>query len=145
MAFQYVIDSMLMELVEVAKEEAESYDDNIKETEGLVLEAIMLLTTKEKVEQIDMTIDALSVMVKNHKINKQFWVAISKKNWKLLKPIRNKYRESCDALMEMGDDLVGKGYLPESKYIQNADDFKVNLGVMDAVIGRCERAFGLVL
>jgi hypothetical protein len=145
MAFQYVIDTMLMELVDVAKEEAESYDDNIKETEELKLEAIMLLTTYERDEQVDMTIDALSDMIKNHKINRQFWVAISKKNWKLLKPIREKYRESCDTLMERGDELVGKGYLPESKYIQNADDFKVNLGVMDAVISRCERSFRLVL
>ena len=145
MAFQYVIDTMLMELVDVAKSEAESYDDNIKETEELKLEAIMLLTNYERDEQVDMTIDALSDMIKNHKINRQFWVAISKKNWKLLKPIREKYRESCDTLMEIGDELVGKGYLPESKYIQNADDFKVNLGVMDAVIGRCERSFRLVL
>lgn len=138
-------DVLVGELCRVAKSEAESFDENIKATEELKLEAIMLLTTEKKVEQIDMTIDALSGMIKNHKINQQFWLAISKKNWKLLTPIRKKYRESCDALMEMGDELVGKGYLPESKYIQNADDFKENLGNMDAVLSRCEKAFGLVL
>ena len=138
-------DVLVGELCKVAKSEAESFDENIKATEELKLEAIMLLTTEEKVEQIDMTIDALSGMIKNHKINQQFWLAISKRNWKLLTPIRKKYRESCDALMEMGDELVGKGYLPESKYIQNADDFKENLGNMDGVLSRCEKAFGLVL
>jgi hypothetical protein len=143
--YQVINDVLVGELCKVAKSEAESFDENIKATEELKLEAIMLLTTEEKVEQIDMTIDALSGMIKNHKINQQFWLAISKRNWKLLTPIRKKYRESCDALMEMGDELVGKGYLPESKYIQNADDFKENLGNMDAVLSRCEKAFGLVL
>lgn len=143
--YQMINDVLVGELCRVAKSEAESFDENIKATEELKLEAIMLLTTEERDEQVDMTIDALSDMIKNHKINRQFWLAISKKNWKLLKPIREKYRESCDALMEMGYELVGKGYLPESKYIQNADDFKENLGNMDAVLSRCEKAFGLVL
>jgi len=144
MAFQYVIDNLVGELVRVAKSEADGYDDTIKKTEECKLEAIMCLTL-EKDEVLDMVIDTLSDIIKNHKINKQFWVAITKRNWKLLKPIRNKFRESCDALMEMDEMLVGKGVMPEGKYIQMADNFKEDLGYMDAVISRCEGSFILVL
>ena len=143
-AVQYVIDNLVGELVRVAKSEADDFEETIKETEETKFEAVMELTL-EKDEILDMTIDALSNIIKHHKINKQFWVAITKRNWKLLKPIRNKYRESCDNLMEMDEVLVGKGWLPESSYLEYANNFKENLGFMDAVISRCEGSFGLVL
>ena len=144
MAFQYVIDNLVGELVKVAHSEAEGIVETIKESEEWKFEAVMCLTL-EKDEIVDMVIDALSDTIKNHKINQQFWVAISKRNWKLLKPIRKKYRESCDAIMERDEIMVGKGYLPEGKYVDTADNFKENLGYMDAVISRCEGSFRLVL
>jgi hypothetical protein len=146
MAFQYVIDNLVGELVKVAKTEADDFDENIQRFELMKVDAIMELGSDKEIDMVvDEVIDVLSETIKNHKINKQFWVAITKRNWKLLKPIREKYRESCDALMEMNESMVEKGNFPESRYISEADGYKENLGYMDAVISRCEGAFRLVL
>ena len=130
---ELLLPMLVAEMLDGAKEEVETYDKEIKVVEWNKFEEIMSLSL-EKDEECDWSIDNLNCILAKTKLIRQFYIAITKKNWKLLTPIRKKFRESCDALMDNIEPSVEKGWYNESEYIKMANELRDDLKRLDDII-----------
>jgi len=133
----------VMEMIDASKDTIHQVDDDIKTTESTMFQAIMNLT-HTKSDKLDYSIDMLSALLKTNKMEKMLLVAITKQNWELLNPMRNKYRQLADAMMENMEKGVENNYLSEETYINNANDLKNTMNWVDDVLSVL-RKIGLVM
>ena len=139
----YTATEVVMEMIDASKDSIHQVDEDIKITETTMLQAIMELS-HTKSEGLDYSIDMLSALLKTNKMEKMLLIAITKQNWELLNPMRNKYRQLADAMMENMESGVEKNYLSEKTYINNANDLKNTMNWVDDVLSVL-RKIGLVL
>ena len=114
---------IVMSMMEAANETIKYVDLEIKEQEEYKFQALMLLSST-KCEMLDWNIDMLNYLLNTNKVEKMLAVAITKSNFKLVTPVREKYRTMADAMMEHMEIGIEKGYLTEETYIQNANGLK---------------------
>lgn len=98
------------------------------------LATIIGMTTTAKVDMTDWDISMYDLCLENSKLEKQFWVALGKKNWKLLTLIRVKARGQCDRMMEHMDIGIERGWMKEGELIHSAKSLKRLLEEMDGII-----------
>ena len=114
---------IVMSMMEAANETIKYVDLEIKEQEEHKFQALMLLSST-KCEMLDWNIDMLNYLLNTNKVEKMLAVAITKHNFKLVTPVREKYRTMADAMMEHMEIGIEKAYLTEETYIQNANGLK---------------------
>ena len=130
-------------IIDASKYAMEKVDEDIKGIEMLKFQAIMKLSSA-KSDRLDYSIDMLSAILKTNKMEKSLCLAITKQNWELLTPMRNKYRQFADAMMETMEKGVENNYLSEETYINNANDLKNTMNWVDDVLSVL-RKIGLVM
>ena len=130
-------------IIDASKYAMEKVDEDIKGIEMLKFQAIMKLSSA-KSDRLDYSIDMLSALLKTNKMEKSLCLAITKQNWELLTPMRNKYRQFADAMMETMEKGVEKNLLSEEHYIKNANDLKNTMNWADEAISAL-REIGLLL
>lgn len=139
----YTATEVVMEMIDASKGNIQDVDNDIKITESTMFQAIMKLS-HTKSEGLDFSIDMLSALLKTNKMEKMLLVAITKQNWELLNPMRNKYRQLADAMMESMESGVEKNYLSEKTYINNANHLKRTMDWVDDALSVL-RKIGLIL
>ena len=139
----YTATEVVMEMIDASKDTIHQVDDDIKTTESTMFQAIMNLT-HTKSDRLDYSIDMLSALLKTNKMEKMLLVAITKQNWELLNPMRNKYRQLADAMMENMEKGVENNYLSEETYINNANNLKNTMNWVDDALSVL-RKIGLVM
>jgi len=115
--------AIVMDMMEAAEDTIKKVDEEIKEQEEYKFHALMALSST-KCDQLDYGIDMLNHLLNTNKVEKMLAVAITKHNFKLVTPIREKYRALADAMMEHMEIGIEKNYITEDTYIQNANTLK---------------------
>jgi hypothetical protein len=94
-------------IIDASKDAIKVVERDMKEMESLKLQAIMNLTlirTKKLnfavTEKLNFAVDFMSAILNTNKMEKMLYLAVIKQNWELLIPMRNKYREMADIMME---------------------------------------------
>jgi hypothetical protein len=139
----YTATEVVMEMIDASKETIHQVDEDIKITETTMFQTIMKLS-HTKSDKLDFAIDMLSDLLKTTKMEKMLCVAITKQNWELLNPMRNKYRQLADALMENMEKGVENDLLSEETYINNANHLKNTMNWVDDALSVL-RKIGLVM
>lgn len=109
-------------------------DEEIRTYEERKFATIIGMTTTAKVDMTDWDISMYDLCLENAKLERQFWVAMGKKNWKLLKLIRAKARGQCDKMMEHMEIGMEKEYMNEDEYIKSSNMLKEMLEEQDGII-----------
>lgn len=125
------------------QESIASCDQEIKDYEDEKFISIMSQNYGKDAKLMDWRIDFFDGCLKTSKLEKQFWVAIDKKNWKLMGLVRIKVRESSDWMMEHMDMGVEKNWMMEKEYISSANHLKQALEDMDRVIDMVKKLWQL--
>lgn len=119
-------------------------DEDIEELNICKFNTIMIMKTTEKVDKIDAEITFYDLQLSVAKLEKQLYLALGKKNWRLLTLIKVKIREQCDIMMEHMENAVEKEWVNESFYIQKAKDLKDMLDEIDNIRQQLE-GWGVVM
>lgn len=133
----------VMGIIDATKETILQVDNDIKITETTMFQTIMKLS-HTKSDKLDFSIDMMSDLLKTTKMEKMLCVAITKQNWELLIPMKNKYRQLADNLMENMERGVEKNVLSEETYINNANHLKNTMNWVGESITAL-RHIGLIL
>lgn len=109
-------------------------DEEIKDYEDEKFIRIMSQNYQQDWKKMDWEIDFFDGCLKTSKLEKQFWVAIDKQNWKLMGLVRIKVRESSDWMMEHMEMGIENNWMMEKEYISSANQLKRALGDMENVM-----------
>lgn len=115
--------AIVMDMMETAEDTIKKIDEETIEHQEYKFHALMALSST-KCEQLDYGIDMLNHLLNTNKVEKMLCVAITKHNFKLVMPIREKYRALADEYMEHMEIGIEKNYITEDTYIQNANALK---------------------
>ena len=124
--------------IKIADEQVEygikECEKEIRSYEERKFATIIGMTTTAKVDMTDWDISMYDLCLENAKLERQFWVALGLKNWKLLKLIRAKVRGQCDKMMEHMEIGMEKDWMNEDEYIHSANSLKKLLEEQDNII-----------
>jgi hypothetical protein len=123
---------------EEVKKRIENCDEEIMDYKKFKLMRIIGMKTTAKNDYTDWNISVCDLMIDIMNLYKQFFTAVYKRNWKLLKLIRAKLLLKCDAKMEYLEIGVENGYINEDEYIQMSNRLKEILEKQDNLINAVE-------
>lgn len=118
----------------------EKCDNDVNDITWLKFDAIIRMTTTERVENIDAKISFLEAWCKFPKLEKQFYIAIEKKNWRLLKILREKLSVLGDKTIREMRDGVEIGWIDRTKYLTFMKGMNKRVKNIDSilnVLGSC--------
>jgi hypothetical protein len=118
-------------------------DEEITDYQDEKFIRIMSQNYQQDRKKMDWEIDFFDGCLKTSKLEKQFWVAIDKNNWKLMGLVRIKVRESSDWMMEHMEMGVENNWMNEENYISSANNLKKALEDMENVINMMRRVWQL--
>ncbi len=138
--YQKMSARVMMIKREEVKKQIENCDEEIMDYKGFKFGRIIGMKTTAKNDDTDWNISVCDIMIDIMNLYKQFFTAVYKRNWKLLKLIRVKLLLKCDAKMEYLEIGVEKGYINEDEYIQASNRLKEILEKQDMLINALEES-----
>lgn len=117
--------------------------EEIRDYEDEKFKRIMSMNYVKDAKKMDWEIDFFDGCLKTSKLEKQFWVAIDKKNWKLMELVRIKVRESSDLMMEHMEMGIENNWMMEKEYISSANHLKQGLNDMENVMNMIKKVWQL--
>jgi len=120
-----------------------SCDEEIKDYQDEKFIRIMSQNYQQDRKKMDWEIDFYDGCLKNSKLEKQFWVAIDKNNWKLMELVRIKVRESSNWMMEHMEMGIENNWMMEKEYISSANHLKQALEEMENVMNMIKKVWQL--